>query len=555
MRPAIIFFCLLILAAIIILALKWAFVPHRRLPGNRVRHNRLRVRLRLHPGRGHATLFELWLRWGRFAAYRRSKRSRRSLTWWQRLLAGSAAYSVLAGRAHFRHAVRVPLEEHALVMAPPRTGKTGWLARIILHYPGPVVSTTTKHDVYELTADVRRNAGPVEVFNPQGIGNVPSSFYWDPIPGCQDPAVAIRRADGFAQAINMGDVDDGSFFAAKASDYLRAMFAAAALAKWDLTAVADWVLGGDATEAEKILRSFGHDQWAAQLAELRNEAQKTTATIRMTMSRALQFMGDPALAASVLPGGPAGRRGLSIEEFLRQRGTLYMIAESQGEDAPLAPLFAALAGEIRHTAALIGSRSPGGRLDPPLLMALDEIVQTCPVPLPAWLADSGGKGIQIMPVVHGEAQLRTRWKTDGAQVVMDTCGVKIWLPGITDPDTLKMASELCGKAGYKERGQEHYTRHEVMTPEMIRQLPAGFALIIRGGLAPVVAKLPLAWKDKAHKRARRLAARSLTAPVTRAPVPLPGGPGELPSPIKVPPQRPAPDGADDQEFPWDRRNR
>ena len=55
-------------------------------------------------------------------------------------------------------------------------------------------------------------------------------------------------------------------------------------------------------------------------------------------------------------------------------------------------------------------------------MALDEITQTCPVPLPTWLADSGGKGIQIIPVAHGEAQLRTRWGKDGAQVVLDTCG-------------------------------------------------------------------------------------------------------------------------------------
>ena len=84
-------------------------------------------------------------------------------------------------------------------------------------------------------------------------------------------------------------------------------------------------------------------------------------------------------------------------------------------------------------------------------MALDEIVQTCPVPLPAWLADSGGKGIQLIPVAHGEAQLRTRWGKDGAQVVLDTCGVKVWLPGITDTATLKMASELCGQAAFTER--------------------------------------------------------------------------------------------------------
>ena len=103
-------------------------------------------------------------------------------------------------------------------------------------------------------------------------------------------------------------------------------------------------------------------------------------------------------------------------------------------------------------------------------MALDEVTQICPVPLPFWLADSGGKGVQIIPVVHGEAQLRSRWDDDGAQVVMDTCGAKVWLPGITDPKTLKMASELCGQAGYRLKGQEHESLHDVMTPGMIRQL-------------------------------------------------------------------------------------
>ena len=42
-----------------------------------------------------------------------------------------------------------------------------------------------------------------------------------------------------------------------------------------------------------------------------------------------------------------------------------------------------------------------------------------------------------------------------------------------------------------------------MTPDMIRQLPAGHALIIRGGYAPVIARLGAAWKDPAYKAARR----------------------------------------------------
>ena len=137
-------------------------------------------------------------------------------------------------------------------------------------------------------------------------------------------------------------------------------------------------------------------------------------------------------------------------------------------------------------------------------MGLDEVTQICPVPLPFWLSDSGGKGIQVVAVVHGEAQLADRWGDYGRQVVLDTSSVKVFLPGITDVTTLQAASTLCGQASWKVRGQDYATRHDVATPDMIRQLPAGFALVIRGGCAPVIARLPRAWKNPAYRRARRL---------------------------------------------------
>jgi type IV secretory pathway TraG/TraD family ATPase VirD4 len=136
-------------------------------------------------------------------------------------------------------------------------------------------------------------------------------------------------------------------------------------------------------------------------------------------------------------------------------------------------------------------------------MGLDEVTQICPVPLPFWLSDSGGKGIQVCAVVHGEAQLAGRWGDYGRQVVLDTSSVKVFLPGITDTITLQAASILCGQASWKVHGQDHATRHDIATPDMIRQLPAGFALVIRGGCAPVLARLPRAWKNPAYRRARR----------------------------------------------------
>ena len=72
----------------------WAFLPARYLPNNRARSLRLRLHLRLHPGKGFATVFSLWLHWGRLATLRRSRRIRRSLPLWLRLLHAARAFGV-----------------------------------------------------------------------------------------------------------------------------------------------------------------------------------------------------------------------------------------------------------------------------------------------------------------------------------------------------------------------------------------------------------------------------------------------------------------------------
>jgi type IV secretion system protein VirD4 len=223
----------ILLAVVLVLAVifTWAFLPARHLPGNRARRLRIRLHLRLHPGKGLAHVFSLWLRWSRFAVLRRSGQIRPALPWRYSLL-DPGEHSVFLGRAQYRHRLHVPLEEHLLVMAPPRTYKTAFLADVIIEYPGPVIATTTKPDIYNLTSAVRAHLGPVHVFNPQHIGGVPSTFCWSPIDGCEDPATAIRRADAFAFAVSQKGVEDGSFWSAKASDYLRSYFHAAAASDW-----------------------------------------------------------------------------------------------------------------------------------------------------------------------------------------------------------------------------------------------------------------------------------------------------------------------------------
>lgn len=59
-------------------AAKWAFWPRHELPRHRIRHQRIRLYLRLHPGHGHATWWELHRHWSRRACYRRASQVRSS---------------------------------------------------------------------------------------------------------------------------------------------------------------------------------------------------------------------------------------------------------------------------------------------------------------------------------------------------------------------------------------------------------------------------------------------------------------------------------------------
>jgi hypothetical protein len=98
------------LAVVLIVAgfATWAFLPSRHLPGNRARHVRIRLHLRLHPGKGFAHAFSLHLRWGRLAVLRRSSRIRPALPLRYRIV-DPREHSVFLGRAHYRHGLRVPL--------------------------------------------------------------------------------------------------------------------------------------------------------------------------------------------------------------------------------------------------------------------------------------------------------------------------------------------------------------------------------------------------------------------------------------------------------------
>jgi hypothetical protein len=179
------------------------------------------------------------------------------------------------------------------------------------------------------------------------------------------------------------------------------------------------------------------------------------------------------------------------------------MADPRGDTSPVGPVTSCLVNEIHWRACQIAGEMAAGRIDPPLLLQIDEAAKTCPgLPIPSLLADSSGRGVLMQIAVQGLAQIEEVWGKPATRIVLDTSN-QVYVSGIADPDTLKMVSELCDTATFKVRGKDGETAdYPVATPGMIRRLPKRRALVLRGDLAPVIVHLPMAWRDWRYRLAR-----------------------------------------------------
>ena len=143
---------------------------------------------------------------------------------------------------------------------------------------------------------------------------------------------------------------------------------------------------------------------------------RTRDSIWQGVSLSLAALADPRVLDAVSPG-PEER--FDPEEFLRKRGTVYLLATGAGANNSAA-LVSAFVEDLVEAARRLAARSPRARLDPPLLLALDEIGNLAPLPsLPTLMAEGGGTGITTMPVLQSLAQAREKWSDNAAGAIWD----------------------------------------------------------------------------------------------------------------------------------------
>jgi type IV secretory pathway TraG/TraD family ATPase VirD4 len=403
-------------------------------------------------------------------------------------------------------------EDSYLYLGPPRSGKSMHLViPQTLAAPGAALVTETRDEILTHTYALRARHGPVAVFDPQHLaaGRVPR-LRWAPQHGCTDPLTAIVRARALAAGARLSptSVTDSDYWQGMTEAVLRCYLHAAALDGRTMRDVVTWsTRPGDPTPV-RILRTHpdAAPGWVEELSQQVVAEPRQRDSVWNAVRRAFDSLADPRVLDAC---SPPPEQALDLAEFIRARGTLYLLGTT-GTQLTVAPLITALVEALVETARTLGAATRGRRLDPPLTVLLDEAANIAPIPsLPNLLADGGGSGITTICVLQSLAQARARWQQAGADAMWDAATTKIVFGGLAHAEDLHRISQLAGEIDDPVTTRSHGAggpststaprRLAALPIEVLRTLPEGSAVVLARRTPPVHAKLT-PWWDGPHRR-------------------------------------------------------
>lgn len=400
----------------------------------------------------------------------------------------------------------LPKEDSLVVEGPSRSSKSRLLMEAILaEFTGAVVGTSVRAEMAARTV-LHRQAlgGPVAVFAPGGVSTTGEAgrvleraqLRWSLTRGCEDSQVARRRARALAANAGKGTGGSAAFWESHARQVLAPLLHAAALSGEGVEALARWTQSpARARDAVAVLNASPAAErgWADRLDGELSGDSRTVDNIWATVS---SCVGEPLMDAEVREMvSPAPGMELDIEDFIRRRGTLYVVSDNNDSAAPF---LAALIEDFYAVATDLANRSEGNRLCPGLLLCLDEIANIAVLPsLPKMMSAGGGSNITVIISIQARAQLADRFGRDAAQAIWAAATARILLGGTMDGETQRDIVASIGERTVERRtgstglGQSSWgeVRENVATAGQVRALAKGSALLFKGAAPAAVIDL------------------------------------------------------------------
>jgi len=386
-------------------------------------------------------------------------------------------------------------EDTVLSFMAPRSGKTTSQAvPFVLSAPGAVIATSNKSDLWAATASIRAVGGDVWLFDPQRVTHQPQTWWWNLLLGLRTVEDAHRLAGHFV--LTVADEHRRDIWGPAAQDLLAALFLAAASSGHSLRDVAGWLNEPAVPTPIELLDDAGFSAMAASLRGAQNGAAETRDGIYQTARTAAKAMTDPEIMAWVTPPDHDGLPAFDPDAFAASRDTLYLLSKSR---SAAAPLIAALSDTAMRAAERRAERL-GGRLDPPLVVPLDEAANICRIAdLPDLYSHLGSRGIIPVTILQSYEQGVTVWGEAGMATLWGAATKKIIGAGLDSPRLARDLATLVGQHDVPVRTLSYgdgrvsesvsLRRQDILEPAAIRALPPGKALLLATGIKPTLIHL------------------------------------------------------------------
>jgi hypothetical protein len=387
-------------------------------------------------------------------------------------------------------------EDTVLAFMGPRSGKTTSLGiPYVLSAPGPVVATSVKADLWAATAELRAASGSgIWVFDPQRVTAAGQSWWWNPLAALANVESANRLAGHFVLTVD--DSTKKDIWGPAAQELLTSLLLAAAASGRTLREVSRWLDDPGSPTAAELLDDAGYRALASSLRGAQHGAPETRDGIFQTARTAAKCLHDDEIMAWVTP--PADRRlpAFDPSRFAGTRDVLYLITESRSAASPL------IAG-LTDTAMRAGRRRAeqrGGRLDPPMVLVLDEAANICRISdLPDLYSHLGSRGMIPVTILQSYEQGMGVWSDQGMAALWGSATKKLIGAGVDSPRLTRDVAVLIGHHDVPVRSisigdgraseQISYQRRMILEAADIRAIEQGTALLLASGSRPALLEL------------------------------------------------------------------
>jgi len=374
----------------------------------------------------------------------------------------------------------------------PRAGKTSCVCvPQILETGGPVLATSNKRDIVDMTRGPRARVGTVWVHDVQGIIGEEPSWWWNPLSFVTDMETAEKLADVFLASATDAGAKQDAYFESDGKRLLSHLFFAAAVGQCPITDVFAWAQDPEDFTARDLLKARGHLTLAQSLEQIQKLTSKQRDGVYGTMRPWVNVLSYD----KVIPW--IRNMGIKRPEFDHRKlangtDTLYLISKEGGGSARA--ITAALVMAVMTAAEKTAARQPGGRLKTPLTAVLDEAANVVRWrELPDAYSHYGSRGIVVSTFFQSYSQGVEAYGEKGMSKLWGAANIRVAGSGLSDDkflpflvqligerDVLKRSSSTSGRTGRSVSSSMQ--RERILDVADLAALPRGRAILTSSGL-------------------------------------------------------------------------